>query len=305
MDQQRIYLFSRFLKILIIYTLLVILWGAWVRISHSGDGCGDTWPLCQGRLIPEAEQQKTWVEYTHRLMSGLYGLFVLGLYLWGKKVYTTLHPARKAGLFTLLFMCTEALLGAKLVLFKLVGTDSSFFRLFAISLHQINSLLLMGSTLVWMLQSQLPLSSTHGNSFHFKKLSYIWLVILIATTGAWAALASTLFPTSSLAQGWAEDLSAHSHFLLKLRIVHPLLALIAGTCIAVFFWRRYQSASSPELQKKALQNSVFFSVALVFGILTLLMLSPIWMKLAHLAIAHGIFISIVYYAVTSADSTKR
>ena len=59
-----------------LYTIIVILWGAWVRISHSGNGCGDHWPLCGGEFIPTEATAKTWIEYSHRMMSGLYGLIV-------------------------------------------------------------------------------------------------------------------------------------------------------------------------------------------------------------------------------------
>jgi len=45
------------------YSILVILWGAYVRISFSGDGCGDHWPLCHGEVIPTAPSVKTLIEF--------------------------------------------------------------------------------------------------------------------------------------------------------------------------------------------------------------------------------------------------
>ena len=57
-------------KACIYFTILSILWGAWVRISGSGNGCGSSWPLCGGVIIPEAEHKKTWIEFIHRLMTG-------------------------------------------------------------------------------------------------------------------------------------------------------------------------------------------------------------------------------------------
>ena len=78
-------LFSKVLFYFWLYTLAVILWGAWVRISHSGDGCGNHWPLCSGDLIPNFSQTKTWIEYTHRLMTGLYGVVVVLIFFKIKK----------------------------------------------------------------------------------------------------------------------------------------------------------------------------------------------------------------------------
>ena len=137
--------FQKWTRALVIYTLLVILWGAWVRISHSGDGCGDTWPLCQGKIIPDAQQGKTWVELSHRVMSGLYGFLVLGFFFWARKLFPKGHKARFWAGLSLLFTVTEALLGAKLVLFKLVGTNDTPYRALIMGLHLVNSLLLTGS----------------------------------------------------------------------------------------------------------------------------------------------------------------
>jgi len=294
-------------QVLLFYTLLVILWGAWVRISHSGDGCGDTWPLCRGQLIPEAEQKKTWVEFGHRLMSGFYGLVVIYLYLASRKLFEKINPTRRFALWTLVFMVTEALLGAKLVLFKLVGTDSSWFRTFAMSLHQINSLLLMGSTTALVLS----FNSSGFSNFSFRKLfprEKIFLLgfITIAVTGAWAALAATLFPSLNLWESLQKDFDPTSHFLLRLRLFHPLMALTIGSSLAFLFYRKSQNLEiSASFRKVCLQTSAAFVGAMIFGILTLLLLSPLWMKLTHLAIAHLLWVTLIRQMVTSLDSVKR
>ena len=137
--------FRSFAFYLLLYTVLVILWGAWVRISHSGDGCGDTWPLCNGQLIPEAQRGKTWVEYGHRLMSGIYGLVVIYFWWVSRQVFERGHFARRAAGLTLFFTITEALLGAKLVLFGLVTTNDTPYRALIMALHQLNSFMLTGA----------------------------------------------------------------------------------------------------------------------------------------------------------------
>lgn len=316
MDQHQIERFRKILAALVVYTLIVILWGAWVRISHSGDGCGDTWPLCQGQLIPAALQKKTWVEYGHRLMSGLYGLFVLGLFLWGRKVFMDNHWARKAGLATLIFMIIEALLGAKLVLFGLVMNNSSVFRAVAMGLHQINSLLLMGATVVWyqfsrpndqmetfVVNTQLKKNKTFVWNSVFSGIIVCFLALAVA--GAWASLSTTLFPSESLWEGLSKDFAPDSHFILKLRLAHPLLGLSVGFGISYYFFNLAQKWRRNPLRNWALINGWAFGLGVIFGILTLLFLSPVWMKICHLAIAHILWITLVSYAVISADSTRR
>ncbi|MFK8137752.1 MAG: COX15/CtaA family protein, partial [Bdellovibrionales bacterium] len=67
----------RFNMGLILYTLFIIVWGAWVRISKSGDGCGEHWPLCHGEWIPSQKPIETWIEFGHRASTGIYGILIL------------------------------------------------------------------------------------------------------------------------------------------------------------------------------------------------------------------------------------
>jgi cytochrome c oxidase assembly protein subunit 15 len=287
--------FQKFALGLLFYTVLVIVWGAWVRISHSGDGCGDTWPLCHGQLIPEAERGKTWVEYTHRLMSGLYGLIVIYFYFVAHKLYPKGAFAKKAALFSLIFMITEAALGAKLVLFKLVASNDTPYRAFVMALHQVNSFLLTGAIALTYVSS---LSEDHKPAQNKSAwyVSYFPLIIIaIGITGAWASLSNSLFPSDTLLGGLKEDLATNSHFLIRLRIYHPLVALICGGSLSLFFWMKSQSAKSFMLQRRSFQMSVLLLCGILFGIATLMFHAPVWMKLAHLTLAHTIWVTLLLW----------
>lgn len=272
---------SRVLQFLLAYTILVILWGAWVRISHSGDGCGESWPLCKGAIMPEATHQKTWVEYGHRLMSGLFGILVLGILVWVHRVYPKGHVARRWAWWASFFTITEALLGAKLVLMGLVSGNESYLRTFTMSLHQINSLLLTGSVYLLGEASQKQI----GETLTIKRKLGPALFLVIATTGAWASLASTLFPSDSLLSGLAKDFAAASHHTLRLRVFHPLFALLIGGSFIYFF-----------ANKGSRKLAGLFAVGVVFGILTLMLLSPVWMKITHLALAHILWIALLRWS---------
>ena len=65
----------------IILALAIILWGAWVRISGSGAGCGSHWPLCKGELWPSLMSAETWIELFHRLKSGVFGITVIAVFV--------------------------------------------------------------------------------------------------------------------------------------------------------------------------------------------------------------------------------
>ena len=296
---------SRYAWVLVYYTLFVIVWGAWVRISHSGDGCGKSWPLCDGALFPKEAETKTWIEYFHRLTSGFYGIVVMHLFYLTRKYFPPASAQRAWGLSTLVLMFIEAGLGAALVLKGLVGENATVFRLIVMTLHQVNSLLLVGSTV------GLALVSAKPTFFHMdlKKLllhrGLLFVFILIPATGAWAALSNTLFPSTDLIQGLTDDLSSDSPWILKLRLFHPVLA--ASLCIywSYFFWNKSEDTESLEVKKSSQFLAGFFVVALVFGILTLLSLSPVWMKLVHLTLAQLLWIALTRYVITSLLSTKR
>lgn len=281
---------------LLYYTLLVILWGAWVRISHSGDGCGDSWPLCEGRVIPTESPAKTWVEFTHRVMSGLYGIFVIILFLWNLRDSSRSPSSFLWARMSLIFMITEALLGAKLVLFGLVGSEDSGFRVLAMSLHQLNSLCLVAFTTLWAFaeSDQLKSSASLGKLF---RNSPLWVIFLLGLTGAWAALSTTLFPSLSLFDGLMSDLSKDAHFILKIRVLHPILGIFLGLGLALMAWKRFQKSE----MSQSLHLCVVTAATVLVGILTLLTLSPLFLKLLHLGMAHGVLIFLLREWVVTAE----
>lgn len=287
--------YKKFAFSLLVYTLLVILWGAWVRISHSGDGCGDTWPLCHGQLIPEAERGKTWVEYGHRLMSGIYGLVVIYFWWVALKLFPKGHYARKAAWATLVFTISEALLGAKLVLFGLVTTNDTPYRAFIMALHQINSFLLTGSVALTYAAALLTedLRTPTQKDRRYRLLP--WIIVVIGITGAWASLSNSLFPTDNLLQGLLDDFSKDSHFLVRLRGIHPLLASLGGGSLALFFWLKAQTSESALVGRRSLQMCLLLIVGILFGFATLLLHAPVWMKIAHLALAHTIWVVLLQW----------
>lgn len=299
---------TRFIQILIFYTLLVILWGAWVRISHSGDGCGDSWPLCQGQIVPDqGSAGKTWVELSHRLTSGLFGILIVALYIWIRKAFTKDHLIRRWSLFSLIFTITEALLGAALVKFELVTGNDSPWRAFAMSLHFLNSLLLMGSlTLTWDFSKragwqkrtpqdqpwQTPVIGTNKMIF-----SFVGAFLLLGLTGAIAALSNSLFPSSSLIDGFFADWQQDSHYLIRLRGLHPLMGVLIGStlCLTAWFSVSITKASETLLASRAKNLALVTAAGVVFGILTLVTLAPVPLKISHLALAHGIWVFLILW----------
>jgi len=269
---------------IVAYTVLIILWGAWVRLSGSGDGCGDHWPLCNGEVLPTELVTKTWIEYSHRISTAVYGVVVLLQIWWTRKHFKPQHPARFWALATILFTITEALLGRQLVKSGLVNESTDIFRLFVMPLHLINTSLLLFSGVMT------AESIRHGEierrtiSSDEKKRGTLYLLGfgVVLVTGAIAALGSHLMPSESLLHGLTHDLAADSHPAVKLRILHPLFALAIPIGLLLFnqITVAHRSTSSQALWYRRFALTTGLAVAI--GLATISLLAPVWLKLTHL-----------------------
>ncbi len=285
------HLFCTFCFTVLCFCLLVILWGAWVRISHSGDGCGQSWPSCQGQyLIDSEEQKKTWIEWIHRATSGLFGIMVVLLVLWSWFKFSFRHPVFKSALCVLFFTIIEALIGALLVLAGLTGDNTSLTRALIMNLHLLNSLLLVSSIFIcW----RFSLGKNFSFSGFLKEKKYttisICIFFLIAFFGAMSSLSSSLFPSQSLWEGALLDFDSQSHWLVRLRLLHPLLALLFGGGFLLYYFSKERKTESRPRQILIL----CLCLALLSGLMNLLLLSPVFLKLTHLLIVYLLSMSFI------------
>jgi heme a synthase len=289
---------ARFAWLVLAWNLVVILWGAFVRATGAGAGCGAHWPLCNGEVLPRSPAIETMIEFLHRATSGLALLLVLLLVLAVFRARAARHPARRAAAAALAFILLEAALGAALVLFRLVAANESVARALFMALHLVNTLLLLAAlslTAHWCDRREpLPGLATWREAWLFG-LSLCGLV-LVGTSGAIAALGDTLYPAQSLLGGLAQDLSATGSALVRLRLAHPVLAL-AGALLAVFAAARVLQASDDATTRRAAWTVPLAALAqLAAGLLNLALLAPVWMQLVHLLLADVLWIALVLLA---------
>ena len=110
------------------YFIAVILWGALVRATGSGAGCGDHWPLCNGTVLQHSASVDTMIEFTHRITSGLSFFSAVGLLVWTFAGTVRGHLARAAAIASVAFTLIEAILGALLVKLGLTAQSQSPLR---------------------------------------------------------------------------------------------------------------------------------------------------------------------------------
>ena len=281
------------------WNLIVILWGAFVRASGSGAGCGQHWPLCDGQVLPQAPDVEMSIEFTHRLLSGGAILLIAAMVIWGFRITDKEHPVRKGLIAAGILIVTEALLGAGLVLFKLVEENSSVARAFAVALHLANTFLLVGSlalTAYWASGRRAIQLKGQG--------AKAWLLVggllgmlVIGMSGAVTALGDTLFPVSSLAEGLAADMDPNSHFLVRLRVYHPIIAVTIA--IYSLYLVRMLFNQNKGLARKFLTALVVVGIVqLAIGLINLLLLVPIPTQLLHLLTADLVWITYVLTTAT-------
>lgn len=284
--------FAIFAWLLLAYNIPVILWGAYVRLSFSGDGCGANWPFCNGQVIPQAMAAPMIVEFTHRMMTSLDVFGAIGLVVWAFLAFPRRHAVRLYSVLSLGFLFVEALLGAGLVLLRKVAHDRSTGRAWYLSAHLVNTMLLLGALTItaWLAHrtiDRIRLRNAPGK---------LWVALMVAAavsvTGAIAALGDMLFPASSLSSGIKQDFSAASSLLLRLRMVHPMIAVLGAAYLIWMAVSMMKGHGQPRVgaATRVIAVTVF---QLAAGAINLTLLAPPWMQLTHLLIADVLWLCLV------------
>ena len=290
---------ARFAWAALYWNVAVVLWGAYVRATGSGAGCGNRWPLCNGDVVGASASGQTIVEFTHRITSVISLLVVTGLVVWCWRVTKKGDWARYSAVLAAVFLANEALLGAALVLLKLVGNDQSAGRILFLCLHFGNTLLLLATlslTAAWL--------SNGSRSFtlisKWRAVGSIGLGLLatmvIGITGAVAALADTLYPATSLPSSLAQDFSSRTPTLSRVRLLHPAVATIAACYVLWVVWR--SSTGRNRFSRSAIALITLLFMQVVIGMTNVLFLAPVWLQIAHLFVADALWILLV---LASAD----
>jgi len=273
------------------YTLLVIVWGAYVRASGSGAGCGAHWPLCNGEVLPNTETIKTLIEFTHRTSSGLNLVLVFIGYAWARKIAPKGSWIRTGAFYAVIAICMEAVLGAGLVLLKHVDLDQSVGRAISISLHLVNTLFLLTTLTAVAWYSHHPEQGLQkAKSWIPQNRFFIFctsVFVLLGISGAITALGDTLFPATSLVNGMQQDLAHDAHFLVRLRVFHPFIAVT--WIMLVFIWsQRFEKTETAGIRMLLILG---ISTQFILGVLNWVLMAPIAMQLVHLFVADLVFIT--------------
>jgi heme A synthase len=287
--------FTRFAWAVLAYNVAVVLWGAVVRATGSGAGCGRHWPRCNGVVIPRDPSVETLIEFSHRATSGLALLAVVAMLWMAFRRFPAGHPARTGATWSMILMLTEAGVGASLVLLELVAGNTSGARAWWMAAHLTNTFLLLAAIALtaWWAGGGRRIHVRGQGAAAFLALAPIVLTVLVGVTGAITALGDTLFPKTSV------GLTGGEHFLERLRIVHPLLAIATGgfAMVAAARLRRLR----PDATTTRLTHAVtaLVCIQLAAGTINVILLAPVAMQIIHLFLADALWLTLVLAAASA------
>ena len=287
--------FERYVWIVLGYTIVVILWGAFVRATGSGAGCGNHWPLCNGEVIPREPLLETIIEISHRLTSGLLLIMIVVLTFFSFRLYPKGHIVRRGGVLTLVLVIIEALFGAALVLLELVAHNASLTRAFSTSLHLVNTLVLVGAitlTGMWARGIAAPDFKGRGRMLTWIIIG-VMMTLLLGASGGIAALGDTLFPVTTFAEGLAQDVDMTANVLLRLRVLHPVIAIATGIVMVVVSQVIAQMNPVAGTRQASRVLLAAYVGQLGLGTINMVLLAPIPIQLLHLLLADVIWIAFV------------
>ncbi|ACL63583.1 cytochrome oxidase assembly [Anaeromyxobacter dehalogenans 2CP-1] len=293
--------FARFAWSVLAYNLAVVVWGAFVRATGSGAGCGKHWPMCNGEVVPRSPALETVIEFTHRATSGVALLLVVALVVAARRTFPPGHPARRWAWASLGLVLVEALVGAGLVLFGWVAKDDSAARGWVVAVHLTNTFLLVGAiALTAALAGRARGLALRGHAGLTGALGLAaGALVLTGASGAIAALGDTLFPATSFAEGLRQELSEEAHVLLRLRVLHPFVAVFST--LALGWAARSALRARPDADTRAASFAVLLlaGLQLFAGVLNVALLAPVWMQLVHLLVADLLWVALVVLAATA------
>ncbi|MFN7171396.1 MAG: heme o synthase [Fimbriimonadaceae bacterium] len=299
--------YLKYVWVCLLYTILVILWGAVVRATGAGDGCGAHWPLCNGEVIPTTSEAKTWFEFGHRITSGVVLPLLIGLAIWTYRIFPKGHQARLASIIAIIFTLTEAFIGMGLVKLELTGENDSVQRAYALAMHLLNTFILL-SALVMVLHFAL-----RGAQIRLRNQGpLLWAlgmclvgVLFLGMSGAVTALGDTLFPGRSIRESLEQALTPTNHVFIQLRIYHPLIATSIGVLLVLAVGWVGNRMQSKHLRWLGGWVIAMYAAGMLSGVVNIFLKAPVWMQVVHLALADALWIALMMFCLYALAIPKR
>lgn len=298
---------SRYAWGVLVWNALVALFGAYVRATGAGAGCGAHWPTCNGEIIPRAPQVETLIEFTHRATSGLAFLSVLALLALSLRLLPKGHPARFGAGLAFLFMITESLVGASLVLFGWTAHNVSAARAVVQMVHLANTYFLLAALTLtaWWASGGAPLRLRGQGAVGLALLLGFLALLFLGMSGAVTALGDLLFPVRNTLEALERSLTPGEHFLVRLRVLHPLIAVSVGLYVVFAGYLVAHLRPSEKTRLFAHLLAYLYGAQLLAGLVNVALKAPVWMQILHLFLAYAVWVLFVLLSAAALAQGAR
>jgi protoheme IX farnesyltransferase len=290
--RHRVPKFVNFAWFVLAYNLLAVAWGVFVRASKSGDGGGASWPLLDTNHMPMNGIAARIIEGSHRVSTGLCGVFALVLLIMAFRSFAKGHQARLFATIAFGLTCLEGAIGAALVKFGLVTTNDSAARLGVMSFHVISTFLLMSAI------SMAAMSAMGSGRIVLKRqgavggmlaLGVVGMIFL-GVSGALSALAHTLRPVSNVL---VEASQPDAFWMVKLQPMHPYLSIAVGIYLCLMAGMVMHLRPSDGVRRAFQVMLLAFCFQSGIGLISIRLEAPIWLQMLHLASGDILFVSLI------------
>ncbi|WLD95027.1 heme A synthase [Alkalihalobacillus sp. AL-G] len=265
--------------------LLVLLMGAIVTTTGSGEGCGNSWPLCYGEVLPTQPKLETIIEYSHRVVSATLGIMVIILAIWSWIKINHIRDTKWLAILSVFFIIFQGLLGAAAVVW---GQSSFVLALhFGFSLISFASVVLLTVVIFENDKGRATLNVDKGIRWN----AYLLFIYLYGLVYSGALVRHT--EASLACSGWPLCNGSFLPPTNDLEIIHYVHRVLAGL---LFLWI---ILSFLQTRKYYQEHVILYRIYLLLLILVSLQVTTgaliIFTSLnLFIGLAHGLFVSILF-----------
>lgn len=280
-------------------TVGLIVFGAVVRVTDSGLGCGNHWPLCNGTVFPPLDNLTAWIEWLHRLFALLIGIFgmitlIIAIIAFRKRNRAVLIATVIAA--TLFFI--QSMLGALVVVLDLPPTF--------VTLHLGTAMLLLAALVVAALLAVYK-PDAHYQTDKFTTLTYattaLSLVIILTgalVRGSGATLACTTWPLCN-----GSLLPTEAGQWAMIHMFHRFAVAALGVAVVMVVWMAFSLKRPRRIKLLALAaGGCYLAQAAVGAMFVFSSAAPLWGAL-HVLFAALTWILFVSLSVFEAMNTRE
>ncbi len=290
---------NKLLKVYAVVTtlgmFLILLMGAVVTTTDSGDGCGNSWPLCYGKILPTQPELETIIEYSHRIVSGLLGVMVVILAVWAWKKLPHLRETKLLAFLSVFLIVFQGLLGAAAVIW---GQSSAVLALhFGISLLSLAAVFLLTVLIIENERFGKEYVVAIDRKFRTQLYAFFGFLYIVIYSGAFVRHTKSSLACSSWPFCNSHDWFPSLNTLAGIHFFHRILAFL------IFIWMVYMLIQTWKLYvNNPHYKAIYYSVLLAFLFVVLQVISGAFVVFSKLnlfiALAHGFFISCLFVIIS-------